>query len=135
MTRQKIDVLRDRGEAAKAGQLDAERLRHIPAIFALQELERLPGIGPWSAGHIYIRGAAPTDVLPSSEPRFLRAVAHVDGDRVPVDRAELERRTAGWAPFRTWVAILATRALAQSGAWATAPSDRRGRAWPLGSAE
>lgn len=127
----KLGALHALARAAVSGQLDAERLRQLPAAFALQELERLPGIGPWTAGHVYVRGAAPADALPSTEPRFLRAVAHLDGGPVPVDRAELERRTDSWRPFRTWVAILATRELARSGAWAAAPSDRRGRAWPV----
>ena len=55
-------------QAALEGRLGAEELRMRGAA-AMSDLQLLRGVGPWVAGHIYHRGAAPTDGLPTTEPR------------------------------------------------------------------
>lgn len=71
----------------------------------------LPGIGPFSAELVLIRGVGTTDILPTAEPRLLRAVARAyELDHEP-DLAELGRIAETWRPYRTWVAVLLRRML------------------------
>ncbi|HVE83002.1 MAG TPA: hypothetical protein VND93_09160, partial [Myxococcales bacterium] len=65
--------------AALEGALDAERLRALPEEQALAELRRIHGVGPWTAGHILYRGAAPQDGMPLEEPRVVAGYADAAG--------------------------------------------------------
>ncbi|WP_200215797.1 DNA-3-methyladenine glycosylase family protein [Micromonospora coerulea] len=92
--------------AALDGRLDAGRLRELPPSEALRELAALPGIGPFSAELILLRGAGTPDVAPRHEPRLRQAVRdayRLDGD---VDDDTLTRISDGWPPYRTWVSLL-----------------------------
>ena len=72
LNEEKVARLRGVALAALDGLLDAEGLRAMGEANALQRLQSLRGIGPWSASHIYHRGAAPMDALPLTEPRVLQ---------------------------------------------------------------
>jgi DNA-3-methyladenine glycosylase II len=107
----KPEWLRGLARAALDGRLDAGWLRSMPEADAIAELEELPGIGPFSAGLILIRGANTADALPAAEPRLRRAVALAYG---LVEEPSLEKVTEiaeGWRPYRTWVTLLLRRAL------------------------
>lgn len=117
---EKVARLRGVARAALDGALDAEALRAAPEAVALRELQRLRGVGPWAASHIYYRGAAPIDALPTTEPRVLHGLAHALGVAA-VTPAEFVRAADDWRPFRMWVAVLLARHLARSGRW-NAPS-------------
>ena len=86
--------------------LDAGALRALPADQALERLEGLLGIGPFSAQLILVRGAGAPDVLPASEPRLGRAVALAYGLDAAPSGQELERLAANWRPYRSWVSFL-----------------------------
>jgi DNA-3-methyladenine glycosylase II len=97
--------LRGVAEAALAGRLDATRLRSLPADEALAELQTLPGIGPFYAQLILIRGVGSRDFLPTAESRLRRAVALAyDIDEPTQER--IEEIAESWRPFRSWVAFL-----------------------------
>lgn len=53
----KAEYLRSLGRVAAEGKLDASYLRSLPVEEALEELKKLPGIGPFSAELILLRGA------------------------------------------------------------------------------
>lgn len=110
---QKLVRLRGIGAAARAGKLDAERLRAMDVTEALRELQELPGVGPWTASHILFRGAALADGLPTAEPRVLHGLASAYGIEAPTDEqyAALAER---WRPFRMWVCVLLARHLARA---------------------
>jgi DNA-3-methyladenine glycosylase II len=93
-------------QAAQEGVLNAGALRALPADQALDRLEGLPGIGPFSAQLILVRGAGEPDVLPASEPRLARAVALAYGLDAAPTGPELERLAADWRPYRSWVSFL-----------------------------
>ncbi|WP_405842956.1 DNA-3-methyladenine glycosylase 2 family protein [Streptomyces platensis] len=95
-------------EAALDGELDAARLRALPADYALAELRALPGIGPFSAELVLIRGAGHPDVFPRHEPRLHQAIATAYGLDTPAVGAiaRLARIADGWKPYRSWVALL-----------------------------
>ena len=106
LAERKVDNLRALAEAAEVGVLDGGRLRELPTERALAQLEELPGIGPFSAQLILVRGAGHPDLLPSSEGRLARAAALAYRLDAAPDRAELERLTARWVPYRSWVSFL-----------------------------
>lgn len=99
----KSDRLHAVAQAALAGRLDAARLRASPD--PLTELRELPGIGPFSAELILLRGAAEPDGFPTAESRLHDEMAHAYGLNEP-PRAELAEIATGWRPYRTWVSLL-----------------------------
>ncbi|MET7507827.1 DNA-3-methyladenine glycosylase 2 family protein [Streptomyces albidoflavus] len=113
----KLERLRALSEAALDGRLDAATLRAQPVESALAELRKLPGIGPFSAELVLIRGAGHPDVFPAAEPRVHRAMATEYGlDAATAgDPARLARIATAWRPYRSWVALL-LRARAQDSA-------------------
>ncbi|MDB4973124.1 MAG: 3-methyladenine glycosylase/8-oxoguanine glycosylase-like protein [Myxococcaceae bacterium] len=118
LSEEKLSRLHGLARAALSGRLEAERLRALGEAEAIAELQTLRGIGPWSASHIYYRGAAPIDGLPIAEPRILHGLAHASGTTIP-DTATFERLAEEFRPFRMWVSVLLSRHLAGSGHWHT----------------
>jgi len=113
---EKIARLRGVAQAADDGLLDADHLRELGEVRALTELQKLRGVGPWAASHIYFRGAAPCDGLPLAEPRVLHGLASAYRLRSP-SLATFQRIAAGWRPFRLWVCVLLMRHLAKTAGW------------------
>ncbi|MCX4584996.1 DNA-3-methyladenine glycosylase [Streptomyces sp. NBC_01481] len=104
----KVERLRALADAALAGDLDAARLRAMPGEDALAHLRTLPGIGPFSAELILIRGAGHPDVFPRHERRLHASMAEAYGLSDP-DASDVRRLAAisdHWAPYRSWVALL-----------------------------
>jgi len=108
LTDLKMRRLHALAEAALDGELDAARLRALPADHALAELRALPGIGPFSAELVLIRGAGHPDVFPRHEPRLHQAMATAYGldPAATNDVARLARIADRWTPYRSWVALL-----------------------------
>ncbi|ADP80047.1 DNA-3-methyladenine glycosylase family protein [Pseudofrankia inefficax] len=101
----KMGRLRAVAQAALDGELDAATLRALPTEEALRHLQALPGIGPFSAELILIRGAGHPDVFPGHERRLHQAMAkayHLDSPEL----GQLSRLAQRWAPFRSWVTLL-----------------------------
>jgi DNA-3-methyladenine glycosylase II len=101
----KAEYLRGIAEAAIAGQLDPGGLRAVPEEAALERLGAIPGIGPFSAELILLRGVGTTDRAPVTESRLGRAVTLAYGEGEP-SMARLAEITETWRPFRTWVTLL-----------------------------
>jgi DNA-3-methyladenine glycosylase II len=115
LTEGKIGELRALGEATLAGDLDAAALREQPEDEALAALQRPPGIGPFSAELILVRGAGAPDVFPRHERRLRQAMASAYGlsdDPKEAEPAEIAER---WRPYRSWVALLLRAWLADEG--------------------
>jgi 3-methyladenine DNA glycosylase/8-oxoguanine DNA glycosylase len=91
--------------AALDGRLDAESLRAMPVAQAQAQLQRLPGIGPFSAQLILIRGVGHPDVFPADEPRLHAEMRHAYGLDA-ADTAKLAEIAEGWRPYRSWAALL-----------------------------
>ena len=91
--------------AALDGRLDASVLRAAGPQQALADVQRLPGIGPFGAELVLIRGAAEPDHFARSERRLhaaMGAAYSVPGDDVDA----LEAIASRWSPFRSWVGFL-----------------------------
>src|SRR5207247_973430 len=70
LTAKKVGYLRALGRAAaETDLLDGAALRRLPAPDAVEALRALPGVGPFTADGIVLRGAGAPDVLTLHEPR------------------------------------------------------------------
>ncbi|WP_216901630.1 DNA-3-methyladenine glycosylase family protein [Nocardia alni] len=104
----KIERLHALADATLAGDLDAAALRAQDPGHALRALQKLPGIGPFSADLILIRGAGHPDVFPVAEPRVHQAMAAEYGlDATTAENpARLAAIAENWSPYRSWVSLL-----------------------------
>lgn len=67
LSRHKAHALRMAARAIASGTLGAATLERMPSSEALELLEQLPGIGPWSAALILLRGLGRVDVFPQAD--------------------------------------------------------------------
>lgn len=101
----KIERLHGIAAAAKSGLLDSRRLRSMSAEAASADLQQLPGVGPFSAELILVRGAMAPDVFPTAERRLHHSMRSAYG--VPdASVEELAQIAEGWRPYRSWVSVL-----------------------------
>jgi len=105
LPRFKVERLRTIAVAAQAGELDAAMLRGLDPEEAMGHLQRLPGIGPFSAELILVRGAGHPDVFPRNEQRLHEEMRRAY-DLPAADGAALAEVAERWRPFRSWVALL-----------------------------
>lgn len=106
LTLGKLENLRALGHAAAEGALDAGFLRGLSYEKAVAHLMTLPGIGPFSAELIMIRGAGDPDVFPSHTARLQVAMADAYGLGPEPRPGALAAIADGWRPYRSWVAFL-----------------------------
>jgi DNA-3-methyladenine glycosylase II len=66
----------------------------------------IPGIGPFSAELILLRGAGDPDCTPTAGPRLARAMAIAYDMDAPPSAADIAEISELWKPYRTWVALL-----------------------------
>jgi DNA-3-methyladenine glycosylase II len=121
----KVARLRDLARAAVDGVLDTERLRALPEDEALSQLRTLPGIGPWTAQAILMRGCGLADSLPLEDDISRTAVASLYGLPEPPDDATWTAMSDAWRPYRMWATVLLHMAWRRE--QASAPSYRQGR--------
>ena len=94
----KLATLRALAQAAAQGALDGERLRAMGGEAAVEELQRLPGVGPFTAQGIVVRGAGEPDYLATAEPRMAHAAALAYGLDEPLVARRADPPRRGVAP-------------------------------------
>lgn len=67
LSTQKAQTLRHVARAIVSGHVDEETIARLPTDEALEVLRDLPGIGPWSASLILLRGLGRLDVFPPGD--------------------------------------------------------------------
>lgn len=87
----KAATLRRVGEAIGAGELREEVLEAMPSPAAAEVLQRIKGVGPWSATVILLRGFGRLDVFPMNDTSVAHNLELVSGGkRVDVGRLMAE---------------------------------------------
>lgn len=67
LSARKAESLRDLARAIESGELTEEKISDMSTDDALRMLTELPGIGPWSAGLVLLRGLGRLDVFPPGD--------------------------------------------------------------------
>jgi DNA-3-methyladenine glycosylase II len=106
LNEQKVERLHAVAEAALSGQLDAGRLLAMDPGDAMLDVRSVPGIGPFYAALIVVRGTGFADVLPTNEPRALELTRRLYALDAPPSPDEFEAMAEPWRPFRTWATAL-----------------------------
>jgi 3-methyladenine DNA glycosylase/8-oxoguanine DNA glycosylase len=89
LSARKAEALRYLARVLESGELDEERVIDMTTTDALQRLSELPGIGPWSAALVLLRGLGRLDVFPPGDvgaTRGLSALLRVEPG-APLSRA------------------------------------------------
>ncbi|MFG1972376.1 DNA-3-methyladenine glycosylase family protein [Nonomuraea fuscirosea] len=103
---QKEEWVRGLARAALDGLLTTEHLRSLAPEEALAELRGLPGVGPFSAGLILIRGAGAPDAFPGDEPRLFAILREAYGLAEDAPPSAYRRLADSWRPYRSWASFL-----------------------------
>lgn len=103
LTDRKIEQLRTLAAAAHDGALTRQHLRGMSYQDGLEHLQQLPGIGPFSAELILIRGVGHPDLLPDHDTRLQEAISAAYDTTNP---DAIQSITDSWRPYRAWVALL-----------------------------
>ncbi|MEO8625112.1 MAG: DNA-3-methyladenine glycosylase 2 family protein [Candidatus Limnocylindrales bacterium] len=101
----KVEWLHGLARAALDGRLNTDELRAMPHDEALARLRLLPGVGPFTAEAVLLRGCAVVDDVPSSEDLSLQAAADLY-ERPGLDRPGFLEIAEAWRPYRTWAVVL-----------------------------
>ena len=67
LSARKAETLRHLAQTLESGELDEESVAGMPTSDALRRLTELPGIGPWSAALVLLRGFGRLDVFPPGD--------------------------------------------------------------------
>ena len=101
----KVEWLHGLARAAIDGRLDTETLRALPHDEVLARLRELPGVGPFTAEAVLLRGCGVADDIPESEALSLQAAADLY-ERPGLDRAGYMELAENWRPYRMWAVVL-----------------------------
>ena len=100
-----IGMPRARGGAIRAlarAVRDGLELDRASSSDALRSsLVALPGIGPWTAEYVALRGAGDPDAFPASD----LGLRHALGNGRPATAAEVGRAAVAWRPWRGYAAM------------------------------
>lgn len=88
LSRTKAAALQELARLTVDGTLDAMRLETLSTGDALAALRGLPGIGPWSAGLVLLRGLRRMDVFPAGDVGAARSLTALLGLPDPVTPAQ-----------------------------------------------
>ena len=102
----KAERVRGVAQAALDGELDPDRLRGMDPEDAMTAVCELPGIGPFSAALIVIRGAGAADAPATAEPRVRVLAAERYDDPAPAEPDAFAAFAERWRPWRSWAAFV-----------------------------
>jgi DNA-3-methyladenine glycosylase II len=101
MTRSKMSYGRHLATALLNGRLDLAALERLPDADALQTLQAIKGIGPWTASIYLIMVLGRPDVWPAGDRALAVAVGEVKGLAGPPAGGDLAALGRAYAPWRT----------------------------------
>jgi len=133
LSARKAESLRDLARAIESGELDEATIASLSTDAAVRALTVLPGIGPWSAGLVLLRGFGRLDVFPPGDvgaTRNLRALLGASGLSRAARRFGEQR---GYLYFCALGGSLLAKGLIQAAPAAPARRKRAARSRPAAS--
>ena len=100
LTRAKAAAISGVARAIADGALDLESVRAMAADEAQEALERLPGIGPWTASYVRMRALGDRDAFPAADLGVIKALAALG-----VDRRAIVGVAERWRPWRAYATL------------------------------
>ena len=97
LTRARAASLHAVATAVADRRVDLEALRTTPGEDGQAILDALPGIGPWTASYIRMRGFGDRDAFPAGDLGVRKALG--------LTAAEAERRSQRWRPWRAYAVM------------------------------
>ncbi len=80
LSRQKAAYLKNAANAVTSHSVTATHIESLSTSVALLELQKIPGIGRWSAANILLRGFGRLDVFPPTDSGAARNIKMLSGD-------------------------------------------------------
>lgn len=108
LPRSRRATLRGLAEAVARGDLDLSP--GVDPVTTRTALLALPGIGPWTADYVALRGLRDPDAFPAGDLGLRKALAR---GADPLNARDLERRAEAWRPWRAYAAMLLWRSLSE----------------------
>ena len=102
----KAATLRHAAALIVGGTLNDVEIERLPSGEALRLLDDLPGIGPWTAGVILLRGFGRLDVFPHGDVGARRTLSHLLGRTSPIGDADEADLVEQLGPYRGLVYFL-----------------------------
>ena len=96
----KAQTLQAMARAIDAGELSEHTLARMETGEALERLVQLPGVGPWTAGLVLLRGLGRIDVFPSGDSGAARSLRKL----IPIDeQASIDGTVASFGDARGYL--------------------------------
>ncbi len=99
LPRTRAATLRAVARACAEGRLDFSRAQTLDHF--IQQATTLPGIGPWTAHYMALRGMAMPDAFPAGD----LVLQQVLGEGQRLSERETERRSQAWRPWRAYAVL------------------------------
>ena len=96
----KIRTLRALAAGAPAGEIQESELEALPSPEAARRLTALPGIGPWSAAVVLLRGLGRLDVFPAGDSGMAANLRTLLGLARGAEEVAAARLVAALAPYQ-----------------------------------
>lgn len=105
LTGAKARALRGIAQAVARGDVDWVRLAAAPFEEAVARLCDLPGVGPWTAAYVRLRGLADHDAFPATDLGVIRSMRrlHPAGDALTV--RDIAAIAEAWRPWRGYATV------------------------------
>ena len=105
LTRAKARALRAVAQAVARGDVEWARLAALPFDEAVTRLCALPGVGPWTAAYVRMRGLADHDAFPATDLGVIRTMRrlHPAGEALSV--GEIQEIAERWRPWRGYATV------------------------------
>jgi DNA-3-methyladenine glycosylase II len=107
LSHNKVAALQGLARMVADGSLSSQHLRSLPTPEAISALKALPGIGPWSANLILLRGFRRLDVFPSGDVGAARNLTALIQPPTPFTPADASAFAARFGDQRGYLYFLA----------------------------
>ena len=101
--KRKAQFIADIADTLVSGERDLERLRALPDEEIIRSLTSIPGVGPWTAQWVLIRGFCRPDAFPHGDLAFRRYLGLLLNYGSPLHPEEALNCSRRWSPFRSYV--------------------------------